>query len=66
MATPLHLQKSKYFELVDLGQGWDGGKGSDQKSAENISQDQRLPQQLGHTTAHDGSAEDISEIPERN
>ena len=54
---------SQHFELVDLGQGRARGKGPDQKSAENISQDQRLPQQFGHTAAQHGGAEDIGEIP---
>ena len=52
------------FELVNLRKGRTRSKGTNQKSAEDISQDQRLAQGFGHAAAHNGGAEHIGEVPE--
>ncbi len=47
---------------MDSRKSGTGGKGSNQKSAKNVSQDQGLPQGLGHTTAHNGGTEHVGEV----
>ena len=47
---------------MDVRESGPGGKWADEKSAQDVSQDERLAQRFGHTTTHDGGTEDVGEI----
>ena len=48
---------------MDPRKGGTGGEGSDQKSTENVSQNQRLAKHFSYSAAHNGGAEHVREVP---